>query len=103
MRGGVAAAGAPAVVGWVAGPLASGEAGDTGGPAVTGVTVMPMTAPFTLFFWVVPIVWRAARVAAALTTAWDFAATVLVPVDFGGLKPKSSRMPTAAAPKVPSR
>ena len=58
--------------------------------AVMGVTVMPTTSPFTLFFCFDPIVPLALRVDARLAAEAALASTVGVAFAFG-LSPKSAR------------
>src|SRR5579883_209071 len=84
-------AGLAVAVGGAAVGVTAGGAGVTGASsgAVTGVTTMPVTFPFTTFFCFLPAVWRAARVALALAAAAAFSSGVRVAV-FGGAKPKSA-------------
>ena len=68
-----------------------------GGPATSGVTVMPTTSPVMPCFCTLPIVWRAARVALVLATA----PALVVVLFFGvlpGVKPNFAR-PRPVLPK----
>src|SRR5580693_2555706 len=57
-RVGAGTAVVPVLVAGAVGLVGAGAVG-CGADAVTGVTVMPTTAPLTLFFWFAPIVCRA--------------------------------------------
>ena len=86
--GGIGAAVVPVLVAWAVGLLGAVAVGCG---AVMGVTVMPTTAPLTVFLCLDPMVFHAARVALRFAAAAVFASTVSGVRAFG-CTPKSARM-----------
>src|ERR1700722_14552672 len=74
-----------------AGELEAAGRGESGAGAVTGVTVTPITLPVIFFFWTLPRVPRAWRVAMRLALAAAFSSGVCGVGVLRGARRKSAR------------